>query len=81
MPGRKALCTGDMFIWASPNCGNPRRCSGTPRVGDRPAGDGRPRAELLLPGHGWPIGGAGTVAQVLTDAADLDSLVDQTLAS
>ena len=82
VPGRKALCTGDMFIWASPNCGNPRRCSGTPRewaIALREmAGLG---AELLLPGHGWPIGGAGTVAQVLTDAADLlDSLVDQTLA-
>ena len=82
VPGRKALCTGDMFIWASPNCGNPQKVQRYPRewaVALREmAGMG---AELLLPGHGWPIGGADTVAQVLTDAADLlDSLVDQTLA-
>jgi alkyl sulfatase BDS1-like metallo-beta-lactamase superfamily hydrolase len=82
VPGRKALCTGDMFIWASPNCGNPQKVQRYPRewaVALRTmAGLG---AELLLPGHGWPIAGADMVAQVLTDAADLlDSLVDQTLA-
>jgi glyoxylase-like metal-dependent hydrolase (beta-lactamase superfamily II) len=80
--GRKALCTGDMFIWASPNCGNPQKVQRYPREWANAlrtmAGLG---AELLLPGHGWPIAGADTVAQVLTDAADLlDSLVDQTLA-
>jgi alkyl sulfatase BDS1-like metallo-beta-lactamase superfamily hydrolase len=81
-PDRKVLCTGDMFIWASPNCGNPQKVQRYPRewaVALRTmAGLG---AELLLPGHGWPIAGPGMVAQVLTDAADLlDSLVDQTLA-
>src|SRR5260221_6332227 len=24
-PGRKVLCSGDMFIWATPNCGNPQK--------------------------------------------------------
>src|SRR3546814_5475589 len=24
-PGRKVLCPGDLFIWASPNCGNPQK--------------------------------------------------------
>ena len=81
-PDRKALACGDMFIWASPNCGNPQKVQRYPRewaVALREmAGLG---AELLLPGHGWPIAGADVVAQVLTDAADLlDSLVDQTLA-
>jgi alkyl sulfatase BDS1-like metallo-beta-lactamase superfamily hydrolase len=37
--------------------------------------------EVLLPGHGFPVIGAGRVRQALTDTADLlDSLVDQTLA-
>jgi alkyl sulfatase BDS1-like metallo-beta-lactamase superfamily hydrolase len=82
VPGRKVLCTGDMFIWASPNCGNPQKVQRYPRqwaVALREmAGLG---AELMLPGHGWPIAGAGMITTVLTDAADLlDSLVDQTLA-
>ena len=81
VPGRKVLCTGDMFIWASPNCGNPQKVQRYPRewaVALREmAGLG---VELMLPGHGWPIAGADMVATVLTDAADLlDSLVDQTL--
>jgi alkyl sulfatase BDS1-like metallo-beta-lactamase superfamily hydrolase len=82
VPGRKVLCTGDMFIWASPNCGNPQKVQRYPREWATAlrtmAALG---AELLLPGHGWPIAGAAMVRQVLTDAADLlDSLVDQTLA-
>jgi alkyl sulfatase BDS1-like metallo-beta-lactamase superfamily hydrolase len=37
--------------------------------------------EVLLPGHGFPVVGAGRVRQALTDTADLlDSLVDQTVA-
>src|SRR5690606_38487798 len=24
-PERRVLCAGDMFIWASPNCGNPQK--------------------------------------------------------
>ena len=24
-PRRRVLCTGDLFIWASPNCGNPQK--------------------------------------------------------
>lgn len=27
LPERKTIYTGDLFIWASPNCGNPRKCS------------------------------------------------------
>jgi alkyl sulfatase BDS1-like metallo-beta-lactamase superfamily hydrolase len=38
-------------------------------------------AELLLPGHGWPIAGADRVRLALTETAELlESLVDQTLA-
>jgi alkyl sulfatase BDS1-like metallo-beta-lactamase superfamily hydrolase len=81
MPERRAVCTGDLFIWASPNCGNPQKVQRYPRdwaVALREMVALEP--ELLLPGHGWPIAGAERVRQALTDTADLlDSLVDQTL--
>jgi alkyl sulfatase BDS1-like metallo-beta-lactamase superfamily hydrolase len=82
VPGRRTLCTGDLFIWASPNCGNPQKVQRYPRewaqaLREMVALD----AELLLPGHGWPIAGADRVRQALTDTADLlDHLVDATLA-
>src|SRR3954454_24529399 len=38
-------------------------------------------AEVLLPGHGFPVIGADRIRQALTDTADLlDALVDDTLA-
>jgi alkyl sulfatase BDS1-like metallo-beta-lactamase superfamily hydrolase len=81
-PGRKVLCTGDLFIWASPNCGNPQKVQRYPRewaIGLRKmAALG---AELLLPGHGFPIFGADRIRQALDDTAELlESLVEQTLA-
>jgi alkyl sulfatase BDS1-like metallo-beta-lactamase superfamily hydrolase len=82
VPGRRALCTGDLFIWASPNCGNPQKVQRYPRewaAALREMAELEP--ELLLPGHGWPIAGAQRVHQALTDtAALLEHLVDETLA-
>jgi alkyl sulfatase BDS1-like metallo-beta-lactamase superfamily hydrolase len=82
LPDRRVLCTGDLFIWASPNCGNPQKVQRYPRewaVALREMATLEP--ELLLPGHGWPIAGTDRARQALTDTADLlDSLVDQTLA-
>jgi alkyl sulfatase BDS1-like metallo-beta-lactamase superfamily hydrolase len=82
LPDRKVLCCGDLFIWASPNCGNPQKVQRYPRewaVALREMAALGP--ELLLPGHGWPVAGAERVARALTDTADLlDDLVDQTLA-
>ncbi len=82
VPDPRALCCGDLFIWASPNAGNPQKVQRYPRewaaalrrmIGLEP--------EYLLPGHGLPIIGADRIRQALTDTADLlDSLVDQTLA-
>jgi glyoxylase-like metal-dependent hydrolase (beta-lactamase superfamily II) len=79
---RKVLCCGDLFIWASPNAGNPQKVQRYPRewasalrrmIALQP--------EYLLPGHGLPVIGAARVSRALTDtAALLDSLVDQTLA-
>jgi alkyl sulfatase BDS1-like metallo-beta-lactamase superfamily hydrolase len=78
----KVLCCGDLFIWASPNAGNPQKVQRYPR--EWAAALRRmltPEAEFLLPGHGFPVIGADRVRVALTDTADLlDSLVDQTLA-
>jgi len=81
-PQRKVLCTGDMFIWASPNCGNPQKVQRYPREWAvalrKMAVLG---AEVMLPGHGLPIIGADRIAEACGDAAELlESLVEQTLA-
>lgn len=82
VPERRVLCCGDLFIWASPNAGNPQKVQRYPRewaaalremVALEP--------EVLLPGHGFPVLGAERVRQALSDTAELlDSLVDQALA-
>jgi alkyl sulfatase BDS1-like metallo-beta-lactamase superfamily hydrolase len=82
LPARKLLLTGDLFIWATPNCGNPQKVQRYPRewaealrrmVALEP--------EILLPGHGYPIHGAARVRQALTETAELlESLYEQTLA-
>jgi glyoxylase-like metal-dependent hydrolase (beta-lactamase superfamily II) len=78
---RKVLCCGDLFIWASPNAGNPQKVQRYPRewasalrrmVALEP--------EYLLPGHGVPVIGAERVRLALADTADLlDALLGQTL--
>src|SRR6266850_2601977 len=81
IPERRIICTGDLFIWASPNCGNPQKVQRYPiewahalRAMDALG------AELLCPGHGYPIRGADRVHQALTDTATLlESLHDQTV--
>ena len=81
-PSRRVLCTGDLFIWASPNAGNPQKVQRYPRdwaIALRAMG--ALDAELLCPGHGYPIRGAARVRQALTETAELlESLHDQTLA-
>ncbi|MFC7381075.1 alkyl sulfatase dimerization domain-containing protein [Sphaerisporangium rhizosphaerae] len=81
LPERGVLLTGDLFIWVTPNAGNPQKVQ---RYPDEWALALRKMAalspEVLLPGHGLPIAGAARVRQALTDTADyLDSLVEQTL--
>jgi alkyl sulfatase BDS1-like metallo-beta-lactamase superfamily hydrolase len=81
IPEKRALCTGDLFIWASPNCGNPQKVQRYPR--EWAAALRRMDAlgaEMLFPGHGPPILGAHRVRQALTDSATLlEDLVGQTL--
>ncbi|MGH2634020.1 MAG: alkyl sulfatase dimerization domain-containing protein [Tepidiformaceae bacterium] len=76
-PERKLLHPGDLFIWATPNAGNPQkvqRYAGEWAQALRQmAGLG---AELLLPGHGLPIFGAGRIREALTDTAELLELIE-----
>jgi glyoxylase-like metal-dependent hydrolase (beta-lactamase superfamily II) len=82
LPERRVLCCGDLFIWASPNAGNPQKVQRYPlewAQALRRMAELRP--EFLLPGHGLPVIGADRVAVALGDtAALLESLVAQTLA-
>ncbi len=65
-PDSKVLCCGDLFIWASPNAGNPQKVQRYPlewadalrsmlALYDGPSGG----PEVLLPGHGFPVVGRG----------------------
>jgi alkyl sulfatase BDS1-like metallo-beta-lactamase superfamily hydrolase len=79
---RRVLCCGDLFIWASPNAGNPQKVQ---RYAAEWAVALREMltldAEVLLPGHGVPVVGADRVRQALTDTARfLESLHEQTVA-
>ena len=81
-PQRRILFAGDMFIWASPNCGNPQKAQRYAR--DWAAAYRKMDAlkpEILLPGHGLPIVGEARVHQALTEGAELlETVFEQTLA-
>jgi alkyl sulfatase BDS1-like metallo-beta-lactamase superfamily hydrolase len=81
LPDSRLLCTGDLFIWASPNCGNPQKVQRYPKdwaVALRTMAD--LGAETLLPGHGLPIVGSDRVRESLeSTAALLEGLHDDTL--
>jgi len=81
IPERRILCAGDMFIWVSPNCGNPQKVQRYPL--EWAAGLRRMAAlsaELLLPGHGPAIAGQDDIRLVLGTAAEyLESIASQTL--
>jgi alkyl sulfatase BDS1-like metallo-beta-lactamase superfamily hydrolase len=81
-PERRVLFAGDMFIWASPNCGNPQKVQRYPR--DWAAAFRKMAAlspAIMLPGHGLPIVGEDRVRRALTEGAELlETLVEQTLA-
>jgi alkyl sulfatase BDS1-like metallo-beta-lactamase superfamily hydrolase len=80
-PARRVLFTGDLFIWVSPNAGNPQkvqRYAAEWAVALRAMAAREP--EILVPGHGVPIFGAARVRQALGDTAEwLESLVEQTV--
>jgi alkyl sulfatase BDS1-like metallo-beta-lactamase superfamily hydrolase len=81
VPDARVLCTGDLFIWASPNAGNPQKVQRYASDWARALRTMAAREpQVLLPGHGLPIFGAERVREALLDTADyLDSLYRQTL--
>src|SRR5581483_11729457 len=81
VPDRRVLCTGDLFIWASPNAGNPQKVQRYPHDWARALRAMQTLdAELLLPGHGYPIRGAARIRQALGETAELlEFLHDRTL--
>jgi alkyl sulfatase BDS1-like metallo-beta-lactamase superfamily hydrolase len=82
VPSKGVLCTGDLFIWATPNGGNPQKVQRYPREWAQALRRmDELGAEYLLPGHGMPVIGAHRVHQALSETAEyLESIVDQTLA-
>ena len=82
IPERRVLCCGDLFIWASPNAGNPQKVQRFPQewaAALRRMIELKP--EYLLPGHGLPVVGEARVHQALDETAYyLESIVEQTLA-
>lgn len=80
IPELRTLCTGDLFIWNSPNAGNPQKAQRYPQEWAAALRAMRGLgAEVLLPGHGVPIRGAERIAQALDDTAELlESLCAQT---
>jgi len=82
VPERGILATGDLFIWAVPNAGNPQKVeryvADWADALDAMAALG---AEMLLPGHGLPIFGADRIREALTTtSAFLRDVETQTLA-
>lgn len=82
VPEHKVLCCGDLFIWASPNAGNPQKVQRYPREWASALREMLVlEPEALLPGHGFLVLGADRIRQALTDTAELlDWLVDRTIA-
>jgi alkyl sulfatase BDS1-like metallo-beta-lactamase superfamily hydrolase len=82
IPSQRAICAGDFFIWNFPNAGNPQKVQRYPAewaAAMRAMAD--QGAELFLPAHGLPIGGADRIRRVLTEVAEaLEHLVRETLA-
>ncbi len=83
IPERRILATGDLFIYAVPNAGNPQKVERY--VGEWASALEEMAAlqpELLLSGHGLPIFGRERVHEALTTtAAFLRSVEEQTLAA
>ncbi|HEU5085048.1 MAG TPA: alkyl sulfatase dimerization domain-containing protein [Acidimicrobiales bacterium] len=81
VPERKAIFSGDLFIWVFPNAGNPQKVQ-------RYAADWAVALrkmialgpELLLPAHGLPVAGRDRIRRVLDDTATaLEGLLRDTL--
>lgn len=77
-PDLGIVCTGDFFIWTSPNAGNPQKVQRyaldwAKKLRELAAHE----PELLLPGHGLPIAGRDRVHEALTVTAEYLEHLDQ----
>ncbi len=81
IPERAVAVTGDLMLWHFPNAGNPAKAQRYPLEWAAALRDiAAAGPELLLPGHGLPIGGAERIRRVLLDtAAVLEELTGLTL--
>jgi alkyl sulfatase BDS1-like metallo-beta-lactamase superfamily hydrolase len=78
-PGRRVLCTGDTFVWCSPNAGNPYKVQRYARDwADALEAMAALKPGHLLPGHGPVLSGEGRIEEaLLTTAHFLRSIHDQ----
>jgi alkyl sulfatase BDS1-like metallo-beta-lactamase superfamily hydrolase len=78
-PERRVLCTGDTFVWASPNAGNPYKVQRYAiEWANALEAMAAKRPEFLLPGHGPVLQGEERVQDgLLSTAAFLRSIHDQ----
>lgn len=81
LPDEGILCTGDLFIWAAPNAGNPQKVQRYVKEWYAALRDmAALNAQVLLPGHGLPVYGEDRVREALSQTADyLESLYTQSL--
>jgi alkyl sulfatase BDS1-like metallo-beta-lactamase superfamily hydrolase len=71
-PQRRVLCTGDTFVWCSPNAGNPYKVQRYARDWADALEEMAALKPLhLLPGHGPAMSGEGQIEEALTSTAQL----------
>jgi alkyl sulfatase BDS1-like metallo-beta-lactamase superfamily hydrolase len=80
-PARRVACVGDLFVWSTPNCGNPQKVQRYPKEWAQALRKiAALEPEVLLPGHGVPIIGADRVRQALDDTVEyLEDILLQAL--
>jgi alkyl sulfatase BDS1-like metallo-beta-lactamase superfamily hydrolase len=78
-PSKRVLCTGDTFVWSSPNAGNPYKVQRYAKDwADALEKMAALRPEHLLPGHGPAMSGEERIQDaLLSTAAFLRSIHDQ----
>jgi alkyl sulfatase BDS1-like metallo-beta-lactamase superfamily hydrolase len=81
-PDNRVLCTGDTFVWSSPNAGNPYKVQRYARDwADALEKMAAKKPLHLLPGHGPAISDEGTIEEALLSSAHLlRSIHDQVVA-
>lgn len=81
-PDSRVLCTGDTFVWCSPNAGNPYKVQRYARDWANALEQMAAKKPLhLLPGHGPALSGEGEIEDaLLTTAHFLRSIHDQVVA-